>query len=108
MSIGMQITVVVVAIPYFFAWWLTLRIVFGKRFQPLEWIPLAILSLGVPAVLQEFIHDEALGNWLAGAWAALPAPMLLGGGLMRRLRKERLKRPADPCNPVGCLPMTGI
>jgi hypothetical protein len=78
-------------VPYIGAWWAALRIVFGRRFQPLEWIPLAIGAIGVPAILLELIHDEALGQWLAGAWAMLPAPVI-GIWAIQRWRRRRVRR----------------
>ena len=88
MSIWGQLLVLLLAIPYMGAWWAALRIVFGRRFQPVEWIPLAIGALGAPALILEMIHDEQLGNWLAGAWAALPIPVILGRLVLRYTQKS--------------------
>jgi hypothetical protein len=86
MSIWDQLLVLLLAISYLGAWWMALRIMFGRRFQPLEWIPLAIGALGAPALILETVHDEQLGNWLAGAWAALPIPVILGRLILRRMQ----------------------
>jgi hypothetical protein len=88
MSIWGQLVVLLLAIPYVGAWWVALRIVFGRRFQPLEWIPLAMGALGAPALILEMVHDEQLGNWLACAWAALPIPVILGWLILRYMQRS--------------------
>ena len=73
-----QFVVCLNALPYIGAWWLAMRIVFGRRFEPLEWIPLGIAAFGIPAALLDFVRPPWLGEWLAAAWELLPAPVLIG------------------------------
>ena len=79
MPILEQVVVLLIAVPYIIAWWAALRILFGRWFQPLEWIPVAILAFGIPLLIADVFaaRGEQLGYWLAGSWAALPAPILL-------------------------------
>ena len=90
MPIFEQLMWLVIAVPYVIAWWTTLRWLFGRWFQPLEWIPVAILAFGIPYFILDVFasRGEALGYWLAGAWAALPAPILLHHGLRRWRTKQ--------------------
>ncbi|MCI0682197.1 MAG: hypothetical protein L0Y71_08840 [Gemmataceae bacterium] len=85
MPVLVQIVWLLIAIPYMVAWWATLRILFGRWFQPLEWIPVSILAFGIPFVLLDTFaaRGESLGYWLAGAWGAVPAPVLLWRGFRR-------------------------
>lgn len=76
------------ALPYIGVWWLALRIVLGKRFERLEWIPLGIAAFGIPAALLDFVRPPWLGEALAGAWDALPAAVMLGESV-RQCREAR-------------------
>ena len=97
MPILEQVMCVLIALPYIIAWWTALRILFGRWFQPLEWIPVTILAFAIPFVILDVFSSrgEMLGYWLAGAWAALPAPILLHGASRRWRRK-----PADSNPPA--------
>jgi hypothetical protein len=85
-SIEGQLVLLLVAVPYIGAWWWALRILCAKRFVPWEWVPLAVASLGVPLVLNEFLYESPLRSmrWIfVGCWMALPMPVIMCKGVIR-------------------------
>jgi hypothetical protein len=94
MSIIEQILFLLAAIVYLGAWWRALRILFGDRFVPVEWIPIAVCALSVPTGLAELLRSSSFRGsemWLIVPWASLPVPVLVGSFIRNVCRRKTTK-----------------
>jgi hypothetical protein len=70
-------------------WWLAVRTVFGQRFGPLEWIPVAVLALAVPMVVVDTVAAAGLSAGpLLIAWGGLAVGIDAVGALSWFLRRR--------------------
>jgi hypothetical protein len=94
MSITPELLFVLIAIAYLGAWWRGVRIVFGDRFVPVEWIPIFVLAVGVPMVVADLLATSSLHgseSWLIGSWAFIPVPVIIGSFLRTHWRNRMAK-----------------
>ncbi len=91
MSIHEQLLFLLIAAAYLGIWWRAVRTVFGDRFVPVEWIPILILALGVPAFLLDSLNTPAWRDsemWIIVPWASIPVPVIIGSYLRGRWRSR--------------------
>jgi hypothetical protein len=79
------------------AWWLAVRVIFGKRFGPWQWVPVAIVAVCIPVLLADLNwasqsgYSEAV---LLAVWFSIAFVIDLTWGvawLRRRSRKVRAR-----------------
>lgn len=59
---------------WFALWWLAVRIVFGSRFGPFEWVPVAICACCVPMIAADLCATLRGGpgdGWILAAWGSV-------------------------------------
>jgi hypothetical protein len=102
MSIGEQSLFLLIALVYFGAWWRALRLVFGDLFVPLEWIPILVCAVCVPAGLKEWLYFSSWRGseaWFILPWACMPVPLVIGSFLKGRLWTKIANENHVECNP---------
>jgi hypothetical protein len=102
MSLTQQILLVLVLSAWVAAWWLAVRILFGRRFGLLEWYPIAIAAFGVPILLADDLVTSGSTlpqGWVIAAWGAVALVIDLGWAVCkvrRRLASSRGEPQASP------------
>jgi hypothetical protein len=107
MYAGQQAVAFALASAYIGVWWLAIRVMFGRRFGLLVWVPVGMAAVAVPAALAGCASgaDAQLPAWLFAVWFAVPVAVDLAW-LLSRMR-HWLRRCPGPDDEVPNCPAGG-
>ncbi len=96
MSLWEQFETLTLLAAYVGAWWLALWVVFRIGKGPFSWVPVAVVTFGIPLMAADLAAQarwQGASGWFVHVWAAVPV-VIDGVWAISRLR-DRLVNPKE-------------